>query len=162
MFEFFNTLKTAVLHSIFISESAGQPVKSLDTIRAIENEGLQGDRYQTKQGYWDPVEGCQVTIITLHEITRAQKKAPVPLDLGQHRRNLVLTNIHPKKLVNRTIQIGEAAFEYEKPRPPCGYLDQLLLKGTAKALGNKSGFCFKVKQAGRLSVGDKVIVLPLD
>jgi MOSC domain-containing protein YiiM len=162
MFEFLNTPKPALLHSIFIIKSAGQPVQPLDSIRAIENEGLQGDRYQTKQGYWDPVEGCQVTIITLHEINHAQKKAPVPLDLGQHRRNLVLTNIHPKKLVNRAIRIGEAVFEFEKPRPPCGYLDQLLKKGTAKALGNKSGFCFKVKQGGRLSVGDEVILLPLD
>ena len=132
---------------------------AVSSIAAVKNEGLEGDRYQTKKGFWDPVEGCQVTIITIHEITRAQKKAPVSLELGEHRRNLVLTNIHPKKLIGRTIQIGEAVFQYMKPRPPCGYLDQLVIKGTAKALGKGSGFCFKVIKSGHFKVGDNVYIL---
>jgi len=160
MFGLFRSSPAAKLHSIFICELAGQPMEGVSSILAIQNEGLLGDRYQTKKGYWDPVEGCQVTIITLQEISRAQKKSPANLELGLHRRNLVLSDIHPKKLVNQSIQIGEAIFQYDKPRPPCGYLDQLVMKGTAKALGNSSGFCFKVVKGGQLSVGNDVVILP--
>lgn len=160
MFELFKSSLPVELHSIFICESAGLAMEAVNRIKAVKNEGLEGDRYLTKKGYWDPVEGCQVTIITIHEITIAQKKMPVSLKLGEHRRNLVLTNIHPKKLVNRTVKIGEAVFQYIKPRPPCGYLDQLVKKGTAKALGKGSGSCFKVVKGGRLAVGDEVFILP--
>jgi len=148
----------ASLHSIFICESAGQAMQSVSSILAVEAEGLLGDRYQTRKGYWDPVEGCQVTIITMHELIRAQKKAVGSLSLGQHRRNLVLDSIHPKKLINQKLHIGEATFQFEKPRPPCGYLDQIVAKGTAKALGKGSGFCFKVIKTGQITVGDDVVI----
>ena len=156
----FGSSKSAKLHSIFICESAGLPMQAVNSIMAVQNEGLLGDRYQSKKGYWDPVEGCQLTIITLDEINRAQKKLPISLELGQHRRNLVLEAIQPKKLINRSIQIGEAIFQFDKPRPPCGYLDQLVKKGTAKALRKNSGFCFKIVKGGQLSVGDDVLILP--
>ncbi len=134
-------------------------MQSLDSITAIENEGLEGDRYQTKKGYWDPVEGCQVTFITLHEISKANKKAPMTLDLGQHRRNLVIADIYPRELMNKMFQIGEAVFQYEKPRPPCGYLDQLVIKGTAKSLNKHSGFCARVLKTGLIKVGDELTFL---
>ena len=159
MFGLFSSSEPAKLKSIFICESAGLPMIGVDSVIVVNNEGLLGDRYQTKRGYWDPVEGCQVTVITLFELNRAQKKTSINFELGQHRRNLVLASIHPKKLVNRTLQIGEAIFEYHKPRPPCGYLDQLVMKGTAKALGKNSGFCFKVIKGGNISVGDEVYIL---
>lgn len=159
MFGLFSSSESARLKSIFICESAGLPMKGVNSVSAVKNEGLQDDRYQTKRGYWDPVEGCQVTVITLYELNRAKKKTSINLDLGQHRRNLVLASIHPKKLLNRTLQIGEAIFQYHKPRPPCGYLDQLVMKGTAKALGKNSGFCFKVVKSGIISVGDEVYIM---
>lgn len=133
-------------------------MRSVSSILAVEAEGLLGDRYQTRKGYWDPLEGCQVTVITMHEIVRAQKKSPVSLGLGQHRRNLVLDSIHPKKLINQKLQIGDATFQFQKPRPPCGYLDQLVTKGTARALAKSSGFCFKVIKTGQIAVGDDVII----
>jgi MOSC domain-containing protein YiiM len=159
MFELFKSSRPVKLHSIFICKSAGQAMEAVSSILAIENEGLSGDRYQTHKGYWDPVEGCQVTVITMHELNRAQKKTHVSFDSGQHRRNLVLDSVHPKKLINRKIQIGEAVFQYDKPRPPCGYLDQLVMKGTAKALGKNSGFCFKVVTSGLIKVGDDVVII---
>jgi len=156
MFNLFRSAQIPTLKSIYICESAGKKLEAVSSISAIENQGLQGDRYQAKKGYWDPVEGCQITIITLHEIAHAQKRSQISLDHGEHRRNLVLANIHPKKLIGKTIQIGEAIFKYWKPRPPCGYLDQIVMKGTAKALGKGSGYCFMVVKGGRISVGDHV------
>ena len=159
MFHVFTSPGPVVLESIFICDSAGDPMRGVQTIMAVQNQGLKGDRYQTKKGYWDPIEGCQVTIITTHELDRARKKAPSSLERGQHRRNLVLSGINPKKLIGKTIQIGGALLQYEKPRPPCGYLDQVVMKGTAKALGKNCGCCFRVVKSGPLSVGDKVLII---
>lgn len=156
---FFNPPDSARLEAIFIAHAAGQPMKRLELIHAIEGQGLKGDRYQTRQGYWDPVEGCQLTIITQYELDKAQKKSAHDLSTGQHRRNLVISGLHPKKLMRYPIQIGEAVFQYHKPRPPCGYLDQLVGKGTAKSLGKHSGACFKVVKTGLLHEKDKVQIL---
>ena len=132
---------------------------SVDSILAIEQQGLEGDRYQRKTGYWDPVEGCQITVITRYDLQKASGRMDIDLTAGQHRRNLLLDGMHPKRLINQKIQIGDAVFEYHKPRPPCGYLDQLVRKGTAKALGKNSGFCFKVIRSGRISIGDEILFL---
>ena len=46
---FFKSSQTARLQAIFICESAGQPMIAVDSIVAIKDEGLKGDRYQTKK-----------------------------------------------------------------------------------------------------------------
>ena len=50
-------------------------------------------------------------------------------------------------------------FHYVKPRPPCGYLDQVASKGMGKALSHYSGICVHVVSGGRLAVGDTVTLL---
>lgn len=147
------------LEAIFTCAAAGEPMQPQSVIRVIAGEGLQGDRYQTRQGYWDPVEGCQVTLITQHELGHAAKKSPVDLSGGQHRRNLVVSSVRPAQLANKTFRIGTALFRYARPRPPCGYLDQLVGRGTAKALGRHSGCCITVLESGEIRTGDTLELL---
>lgn len=154
-----NNTKIASLSAIFITENAGMPMQSLRTTEAISNKGLIGDRYFNKTGYWDPVEGCELTLISEHDLTQATHSSKLKFDKGQHRRNLVITGIKTKALQGKSFQIGEAIFSYNKPRPPCGYLNKIEGKGMALALSYNSGICIRVIQSGKLQVGDSVIIL---
>ena len=152
---------TGQLSGIFITESAGQPMQPVNTVDAISSQGLIGDRYFNKTGYWDPVEGCQVTLISEDDLRLASKGNELKFDNGQHRRNLVIKGIKTSALEGREFKIGEALFSYEKPRPPCGYLNKIEGRGMALALSYNSGICIRVIRSGKISVGDALLVTGL-
>jgi len=152
--------KQATLSGIFITDAAGRPMQSRTTAMAISDQGLEDDRYYSKTGYWDPVEGCQVTLITEHDLTLASRGNDLNFDKGQHRRNLVIKGIKTKSLEGKEFRIGDAIFSYDKPRPPCGYLNKIEGKGMALALSYNSGICIRVIQSGKISIHDPVEILP--
>ena len=151
------------LQAIFIAESAGNPMCSTKTAEAIQNRGLKGDRYCDGSGYWHTVEACQVTLITendLRLVTRAvDETTKAMLKNGSHRRNLVLGGVKTKVLQGKQFRIGSAEFIYDKPRPPCAYIDKISGRGTCKALGINSGVCIRVTKTGSIAVGDVVEIV---
>lgn len=145
------------LKEIYIANSGGEAMQSLSTVKVLTNKGLEGDRYATNQGYWHKVESCEVTIITADELRAIQHRAKgFVFEAGMHRRNLVVDDISPRQLKGQTIQLGTAVLQYQKPRPPCGYINQITHVNLAKAMSYDSGACFKVITAGEISVGDLV------
>ena len=151
-------IKTAHLSGIYIAESAGQPMRSINTVEAISSQGLVGDRYLNKTGYWDPVEGCQVTLISEDDLRLASKGNELSFDNGQHRRNLVVSGIKTSSLKGKEFNIGDALFSYEKPRPPCGYLNKIEGRGMSLALSYNSGICIRIIRSGKICVGDALVV----
>jgi len=155
----FNAAPSAILSGIFIAEKAAMPMQSISDVEAVINKGLSGDRYLNKTGYWDPVEGCQVTLISEHDLKLAKRSSELAFDNGEHRRNLVIKGIKTRALEGKEFQIGEAIFSYQKPRPPGGYLNKIAGKGMALALSYNSGICLRVIKSGKLCVGDAVLIL---
>jgi MOSC domain-containing protein YiiM len=145
------------LESIFITDAAGEPMRRVDSITALEGQGLEGDRYGAGKGFWKATDACEVTLISEHDLQRAMRRRGAGnLELGAHRRNLVISGLHTRRLEGREFRIGEAIFSYHKPRPPCGYLDRIEGAGLARALGRHSGVCLKVLQGGRITAGDRL------
>ena len=149
----------AKLVAIYITDKGGQPMQLLEKVDAIKDRGLVGDRYHLDTGYWHRVEACQVTLITEHDLSLAEKGSSLTFRNGEHRRNLVITGIKTSVLEEKVFRIGEALFSYDKKRPPCGYLNKIEGKGRALALSYNSGVCIKVLQGGRISVGDEVEII---
>lgn len=156
----FRKPRKVILTGIFIAKSAGQAMSSIPTLQAIKDKGLEGDRYCAGQGYWHPVESCQVTLITESDIKSVQGRSSTELQEGEHRRNLVISGCSIRQLKGHQFCIGEAIFAYLKPRPPCGYIDTITFKGMAKALGKRSGICLLVIQSGQIRVGDELKLVP--
>jgi len=137
-------------------------MKSVATVEAIARLGLKGDRYSEDRGHWKSIDGCQVTLITEDDLEQTGKANPAlshDLHQGSHRRNLVVGGINTKQLEGKEFRIGTAVFRYDKPRPPCAYLDQLTGQNMSHALGLRSGVCLKVVRSGQLSVGDTLELL---
>ena len=146
----------AQLTAIYVADGAGKPMKSVASVEATSDRGLEGDRYYRKTGYWDPIESCQVTLISEHDLKLAKRGNTLNLDNGSHRRNLVIAGLKTKASEGKTFRIGHATFSYEKPRPPCGYLNKIEGRGMAKALSYNSGICIRVLCSGRLDIGDAI------
>lgn len=138
-------------------------MQPLRAVVALENAGLQGDRYAERRGFWKVNEACQITLIGQRDLEQACRRAPAlasALGKGAHRRNLVIQGLRSRDLLGKRIRIGEAVVLVNRPRPPCGYLEQVEGRGLATALGRHSGVCATVQVAGSLRVGDGVEVLP--
>jgi MOSC domain-containing protein YiiM len=148
------------LEAIFITDAAGEPMRSVDSITAIADQGLEGDRYGEAKGFWKSTDACEVTLISEHDLKRASGRGAHNLEQGAHRRNLVISGLSSRQLEGRDFRIGEAVFRYQKPRPPCGYLDRVEGAGMARALGRHSGVCITVLQGGRITTGDRLELLP--
>ncbi|RRQ21592.1 MOSC domain-containing protein [Thiohalobacter thiocyanaticus] len=151
------------LKAIYIAGSAGAEMHSVERIQALEQTGLQSDRYSVAKGFWQANEACQVTLISEDDLNKARKGLSdtlrARLDTGHHRRNLVVGNLKTRVLQDKTFRIGDAVFRYQKPRPPCGYLDKIEGKGLAGALAQNSGICVTVVRGGFIAVGDRVEVM---
>lgn len=142
------------LKAIFVSAAAGKPMQSINSVEAISNRGLKDDRYSEDKGHWKSIDGCQVTLITEHDLEQAKKtevEVQKELDNGSHRRNLVVAGLKTKNLEGKEFRIGTAVFRYDKPRPPCAYLDQSPAR-FASALNHHNGVCICVVSGGKLAV----------
>lgn len=131
-------------------------MEKVSAVQAIKDQGLQGDRYSNECGFWKATDACQVTLISMHDLHKAKRRSQLCLNNGSHRRNLVIDGIKTKALEGQVFRIGDAIFRYQKPRPPCGYLDKIEGRGMAHALGSHSGICLQVLRSGLLSIGDTV------
>ena len=148
------------LEAIYVATSAGAAMQAVDVAICETGMGLQGDRYATGSGHWIKTDGCQVTLVRAEDIQRASRRGPVSFDDGAHRRNLVVSQIPLDASRRRQLRIGDALLEFDRLRPPCGYLERLLAPGAAKALGRASGIGLRVVAGGTIRVGDEVRVLP--
>ena len=157
-----NKHRAPALKAIFVATTAGEPMQPVNAIEAIASRGLRGDRYCDDRGHWKSIDGCQVTLITEHDLEQAKKtkvEFQKELDNGSHRRNLVVAGLKTKYLEGKEFRIGTAVFRYDKPRPPCAYLDKISGKGMCRALSHNSGVCIRVVTGGRLTVGDALEII---
>jgi MOSC domain-containing protein YiiM len=144
---------------IYIAPRAGAPMQRVHEIEAIAGGGLAGDRYLLGTGYYTPRNVCEVTLIEEEALERMDAEHGVAVSAGEHRRNLVTRGVRLPELRGRRFAIGGAVFEYDRSRPPCGYLERITQRGMARAMGEGAGICVSVVSGGILREGDALIVL---
>lgn len=147
-----------VVSSLFISASAGQPMQRVVCATAVAGRGLVGDRYYMDVGHWSGTDECEVTIIAQERLDEIERLWGVRVQEGEHRRNVVTKNLPIESLAGRRFRIGSATFGYERPRPPCAYIQMITEPGMAKALGKDAGICVRCIQGGEISEGDQIVV----
>jgi MOSC domain-containing protein YiiM len=145
------------LEAIFVSEAAGEPMESHETVEAIHG-GLEGDRYCTGRGYYSPFDVCEVTLIRAEDLEAIRETMGIDLTDGSHRRNLVVRGGDVHELLNRRFSLGEATLEGTRRRPPCRHVEEVAGEdGVTRALGEgRGGICARVADPGTISVGDEI------
>ena len=145
---------------VFVAGAGGQPMLPVDEVRAVAGRGLDGDRYATRRGYWTDVDECQVTLIAAEDLDVITASSGVAVQDGQHRRNIVTRGVDLGALAGRTFRIGEATFAYDRPRPPCRYIESITEPGMTRALAaRRGGICVRVVESGLVRTGDEIELL---
>lgn len=149
----------ASLESIFITGGGGRPMQRVAEVEAVAGRGLAGDRYAERTGYWTGTDECQVTLIEGEHLDEIEREAGIRVHGGEHRRNLVMRGVQLSLLANQHFRIGGAVFAYDRPRPPCSYIQSITQPGMTRALGRRGGICARVIVGGTLREGDELVVL---
>lgn len=149
-----------VVEEIYIAPEGGAAMKKVDAAEAVAEGGLQGDRYRTHRGYWSASDECQVTLIEKESLDKITAESDVRVLDGEHRRNIITRGIRLYELEGKQFSIGEAVFEYDRPRPPCGYIQLITQTGMTRALGGtRGGICARVVKSGKIRARDTLQVL---
>jgi MOSC domain-containing protein YiiM len=150
----------ATVREIFITDRGSAPMQRVDEVEAVEGQGLRGDRYMLRTGYWSGVDECQVTMISADAIEAIARETGIAIEAGQHRRNIIVSGMDVLDLAGKRFRIGSATFEYEQPRPPCRYIQSITQEGMTKALGRgRGGICVTVVATGVIRSGDPIEIL---
>jgi MOSC domain-containing protein YiiM len=142
------------------------PMESHDERRAVAGRGLAGDRYATGRGYYSGFDECEVTFVEREALAEVDDRWDIDLTDGRHRRNVVVSGVDTRGLLDARFRVGEAVFEGTRPRPPCVHVEDVAGEdGVMEALGGqRGGICARVVEGGTVAVGDALDVLdePVD
>ena len=147
------------IEEIYIVPTGGQAMQKVTEVQAIAGCGLQGDRYCKRTGYWTGVDECEATFIQAEYLDEIAQTTRLNIHDGEHRRNMVTSGINLESLRGRQFRVGEAIFEYDRPRPPCSYIEGLTQPGMTRALVRRGGICARVVMSGLIRVGDAILIL---
>ena len=148
-----------IVEKIFISSAGGADMEAVEEVEAEAGCGLRGDRYSKKSGYWTGVDECEVTLIESEDLDQIRLQTGIRIENGEHRRNLVTRNVRLEELAGKRFQIGEAIFEFDRPRPPCKYIESITEPGMTRVLLRNGGICARVVQSGVIRAMAPLVVL---
>lgn len=152
---------TGIVEDIFITSEGGHDMERAAEVEAVAHAGLRGDRYLRHVGYWSGVDECEVTLIEAESLDEITATTGLSVRNGEHRRNIVTRGVRLHELEGKQFSIGEAVLEYDRPRPPCSYIQSLTQQpGLTKALSKgRGGICVRVVKPGLIRRGDAITLL---
>ena len=122
--------------------------------------GSLGIATARRTGYWSGLDYCQVTLIEGEALDQITETYGVDVTAGQHRRNIVTRGLPFGSLIGVQLSIGEAVLAYDRPRPPCRYLESITEPGMTRALAaRRGGICMRIVKSGTIGVADVVKVI---
>lgn len=150
----------ATVTGLWLTESGSEPMSAVESVRAVADRGLAGDRYYRGTGYYSGFDDCEVTLIEAEAIETIRTETEIDLTDGRHRRNIVTEGIDVYDLLDTRFRIGEVVLVGTRPRPPCAHVEDVAdEEGVARALGGRrGGICAHVESAGEIEVGDELTV----
>src|SRR6185295_2210887 len=131
------------LLAIAIARQAKGPMENVESIEAVANEGLSGDRYGAGigaaqfRGRRKPEN--EVTLIAKEAIETANDEFNYTIDHLQTRRNLLTESVPLNDLIGKTFSIGEVVLKGLELCEPCGYLEKRTFTGIKAALKHRGG-----------------------
>jgi hypothetical protein len=141
---------SGTLEGIFIAPSAGEATESLERVRALANQGLQGDRHLTGRGTFP--SGLPGSALTLIEAEVCESFDP-PLRPEEHRRNLVTRGIELNALVGVEFTIGQLRCRGMRLCEPCTVAQRYASRPVLRALVHRGGLRADILEDGEVALG---------
>lgn len=127
------------------------PVTRVSSVMAVQDSGLDGDRYSGKGGV------RQVTLIQWeHMVAVGSLLNREDVDFTLTRRNILVKGINLLALKGKDFKIGNALLQYSGECHPCSRMEDTLGFGGYNAMRGHGGITAKVIVGGEIRVGDLI------
>lgn len=146
------------IRAIYISAAGEGRMVSTGAVRAIQGQGLEGDRYATRSGTFSAHTGSgrEVTLIEAEALEALEREYDITLGPEESRRNLVTQGVALNHLVGREFTVGDATLRGVRLCEPCGHLEGMTRKGVRKGLAHRGGLRADIVVGGVIRVGDAI------
>lgn len=138
--------------SIALRTSVKGPMRVVEQAEAQLDAGLVGDvPSRAHRG---------VTFISTEQWDEVVGELGVTLPWHTRRANLLVEGLRLAELIGKDIKVGQAQVSVHAETTPCGYMDELHAGLRSAMIPDcRAGVYGRVKQAGRIRVGDRIVVL---
>jgi MOSC domain-containing protein YiiM len=126
----------------------------VQSVEALANEGLQGDRYSVARNRGGA--DYQVTLIELENIEAFSAATGLALTPGMPRRNIVTRGIRLNDLLGKRFRIGGALLEGMELCEPCTLFARNTYPQVLEFFPGKGGLRARIVEGGQVRVGDWV------
>ena len=154
-------MQTGNVVAIFITGESGEPMHPAESVQAVENRGILGDRYYVLAGTFSKpnIEPDQeITLIEAEAFEDLRKNHGIDLPHCESRRNIVTENIDLNSLVGQTFQVGAVTLRGMRLCEPCSYLSQITgHRNLVKQWLHKAGLRAHIVKGGKISTGDSIV-----
>jgi len=143
--------RVGLVAGLLVAPDAETPLVRLDSVEAIADRGLEGDRYAIGRGTFStPGRGYQLTLV------EAEVLDSVDLSWEQARRNIVTRGVALNALVGRRFVVGSVECVGRRLAEPCSHLEKLARPGLLRPLVHRAGLRADIVVGGTITVGDAV------
>ena len=132
---------------------------SIDAVRAVPGQGLEGDRYASGNGTFSshPGTGREITLVESESLEALKRDYGVDLSSGESRRNIVTEGVALNHLVGREFTVGEVTLRGMRLCEPCAYLEKATRPGVQKGLIHRAGLRTNIVVGGVIRSGDTIV-----
>lgn len=152
-------MNSAKIVGIYVGEQAKILPCAVESIEAVANQGLVGDRYYYQQGTFsnaEPRSGRHLTLIEQEALEHFQAQTAVELSPAEARRNLIASGVQLNDLVGKQFYVGEVLVARIRLCDPCSHLQQLTRKRVLIGLENCGGLRADILSSGQIRIGDPI------
>lgn len=144
---------STVVH-IFVASKRGAPMSAAQSVEALTDGGLTGDRYSEAKNRRSL--DYQVTFIELENIQAFTQATGLPLTPDMPRRNIITRGIRLNGLCGKRFKVGRARFEGLELCEPCNLFARRTHREVLQFFVGKGGLRARIVSGGVISVGDAI------
>ena len=144
--------------SINVTAKGGEPMNSVDEVRAVAGRGLEGDRYFSQDGTFSKTAGGgrEITLIEAEAIEGLERDYGTKIEYKDARRNIVTRGVALNHLVGKEFRVGEVVIRGVRLNEPCNHLASLTNEKVKPGLVHRGGLRGEILNDGTIRVGDSI------
>jgi len=148
------------IYNIFISDKAGESMRSLKSASLIAGKGVKGDRYFNGCGtFSEKLKGnpaVELSLVEKEEIDAFNQNYKQMLNYADVRRNIVTEGVRLNELVGKTFSMGNVTLKGLRLCEPCAYLAENVNELVLPHLIGRGGLRAQILTDNDISVGDLI------
>ena len=144
------------VYKLGISTNYNQPIKEVNSINVLANQGVIGDRHFKE--FNDPYN--QLSLIESENIDYYNIRFGLSIPYIDFRRNVVTKGIKLNELIGKKLLVGNVELEGIDLCRPCRHLTEVLGQDNIlKEFLRRGGLRCQVLSSSNIKIGDKIKVL---